>query len=154
MSFDVDCGYLTPGHRFIVRGINDAGLIPGPEPESASRPDDYYPAITLEYELVPGVDPAEVAGPGRGVFSFLVGIDYDADIPLPWTPNDHGAIAPFEGGESTHGSRGSWPLPRQARILRFTLTGVDDATGNPQSEPDGVLVVDLAGETADWRPAR
>lgn len=74
-------------------------------------------------------------------------------MPLPWTPNDHGAIAPFQGGNNTDGSRGSWPLPRQARILRFVLTGVNEATGNPRDHPDGVLVVDLADETAEWRRA-
>lgn len=152
MSFDVDCGHLTPGHRFIARGLGDDGLISGPEPESASRPDDYYPGITLYYELVPGVEPAELQGVGRG-FPFLVGIGYEADVPLPWTPNDHGAIAPFQGGNSTDGSRGSWPLPRQARILRFVLTGFNEATGHPRDHPDGVLVVDLADETAEWRRA-
>ena len=29
VSFDVDCGYLLPGHRFIARGICDDGLVQG-----------------------------------------------------------------------------------------------------------------------------
>lgn len=119
LPFDVDCGYLIQGHRFIARGIFDAGLLESDEGRSA-------PAFSLEYELVPGISASEER---QGPWNYLVGIEYTADVPLPWDPNDCGAIAPARGGESTHGSRGDWPLPRTARVLHFALSGVDPATG-------------------------
>jgi hypothetical protein len=145
LTFDVDCGYLLKDHRFIARGIRDNGLVDGAPfgaPEAG-----FVPAFSLEYELVPGIE--DSPGP---VFRYLVGITYTADVPLPWTPTDGGAIAPSRGGPSTHGSRGTWPLPRSAQILRFDLTGIDDATGWPRPQPDGTLTVDLGAGTANWNP--
>jgi hypothetical protein len=139
--FDVDCGYLLEAHRFIARGLRDDGLVSGPDREPV-------PGFSLEYELVPGVGPTD--GPP---FPFLVGIAYEVDVPLPWVPNDGGAIAPLAGGPSTHGSRGSWPLPRDARLLRFMLTGIDESTGWERHEPDGVLEVDLQDGSARWEPS-
>jgi hypothetical protein len=140
-AFDVDCGELVHGHRFIARGICDQGTDDWHDTPTA------VPVFSLEYELVPGVPSSD----DERFFSFLVGIEYEADVPLPWEPNDSGAIAPFEGGPTTHGSRGDWPLPRSARVLRFVLTGVDQSTGFPRAEPSGVLTVDLRHATADWR---
>ena len=144
LAFDVDCGELIHGHRFIARGIRDKGTI--------DRPDDAgeSPGFSLEYELVPGVP----RGEDGNLFSYLVGVAYEADVPLPWHPNDGGAIAPFEGGASTHGSRGDWPLPPSARVLRFVLTGVDPSTGFERDVPDGVLIVDLYDQSATWKPLR
>ncbi len=73
-----------------------------------------YPCVSLEYELVPGVENAEGVD---GIGPLLVGIEYEADVPLPWEPTDGGAIAPFVGGSTTHGTRGAWPLPREAGSL-------------------------------------
>jgi hypothetical protein len=106
-----------------------------------------FPAFSLEYELVPGIPASGDDSP----LAYLVGIEYEADVPLPWRPNDGGAIAPFEGGPTTHGSRGDWPLPRSARVLRFVLTGVDPATGFQRVEPSGVLTVDLLDASASWQ---
>jgi hypothetical protein len=30
VEFDVDCGYLIEGHRFIARGLEDNGIESGP----------------------------------------------------------------------------------------------------------------------------
>ena len=141
LAFDVDCGHLVPGHRFIARGIVDQGTMTGPDGTPA------FPAFSLDYELAPGIPQTEDR---RAPFSYLVGIEYEADVPLPWTPNDSGAIAPFRGGATTHGSRGNWPLPRAATVLRFILTGVDTA-GTPHDEPDGVLTIDLQQGSARWK---
>lgn len=141
--FDVDCGELVQGHRFIARGLCDTGTLEWDQGRSA-------PGFSLEYELVPGIEDEEPRAP----WGYLVGIEYTADVPLPWEPNDGGAIASPRGGTSTHGSRGDWPLPRGARMLRFTMTGVDATTGHPRNESDGVLVVDLSSETAVWEPSR
>ena len=105
-----------------------------------------YPAFTLEYELVPGV-PAEADG---DFFSFLVDITYNADVALPWHPNDGGVIAPFEGGGATHGARGDWPLPPDATVLTFTLAGVSEAGFADHTNPAGDLVVDLIQGDAAW----
>jgi hypothetical protein len=109
-----------------------------------------YPGFSLEYELVPGVDPVQSGG---NLFRYLVGVSYTADVELPWFPTDGGAIAPFEGGDATHGSRGDWPLPPDATVLTFSLAGVDAAGFADHDNPAGDLVVDVTRGTAVWRPA-
>jgi hypothetical protein len=140
VSFDLDCGELVPGYRFVGRGVADCGLMPPFDGHSA------VPGISLEYELVPGVAPLD--NPAE-MFRFLVGVEYTADAELPWEPNDGGAIAPFEGGPSTHGSRGDWPLPDGARSLTFTLFPVG-ASGSQSLDPAGAIEVDLIERTAVW----
>lgn len=138
-TFDLDCGELVPGHRFIGRGLRDTGLMPAYD----DGPD--RPSFSFEYELVPGVREGEF----RSAFGYIVGIGYDADVELPWDPNDSGVIAPAEGGTSTHGSRGDWPLPAEAKVLTFTLVAVN-TDGWQVENPAGELVVDLAEGTATW----
>lgn len=159
VSFDLDCGELVPGHHFVGRGVSGPYRMPipgqwdddDPERERLRAFEDAggYPAFTLEYELVPGVSAAEAGG---DFFRFMVGVDYAADVTLPWYPNDGGVIAPFEGGVATHGARGDWPMPPDATVLTFTLTGVGP-NGLPDPDPAGNLVVDLARGDAAWRPA-
>jgi hypothetical protein len=161
MVFDVDCGELIPGHHFIARGLGGpfrASTVDrwnGDDPTDALLMAQFeeaggYPAFTLEYELVPGVTSAEGEG---NFFHFLVGVSYDADVELPWYPNDGGAIAQFEGGDATHGSRGDWPLPPTANVLTFSLASPDSAGFANSESPAGDLVVDVARGTARWRPA-
>lgn len=155
VSFDVDCGELIPGHRFVARGLAGPYRLPIGEwaDDSASREQlrefeeaGGYPGFSLEYELVPGVAPLERED---SFFRYLVGITYQADADLPWFPADGGAIAPFEGGAATHGSRGDWPLPPDATVLTFSLAGTGpDGRGIPA----GNLVVDLVRGDAVWRP--
>lgn len=159
LSFDVDCGELVPGHHFIARGLRGPHRTPIPdgwdgdaaEYEQMLEFEDAggYPAFCLEYELAPGVSAAEAEG---DFFRFLVGISYTADVPLPWYPSDGGAIAPFTGGATTHGSRGDWPLPPNARVLTFSLAGVATAWFADSANPAGNLVVDLVCGNAVWRP--
>jgi hypothetical protein len=143
LAFDVDCGYLIEGHRLIARGIKDDGVIDSFGWNGTGG--EFVPVFSFEYELVPGVD-----APGDPPFGYLVQINYTADVVLPWEPTDGGAIAPFSGGSTTHGSRGSWPLPRDARILRFEMSGIDPSTGWPRARPDGTLTVDLQDMSAVW----
>ena len=157
-SFDVDCGELLPGHRFIARGL--AGTYPLPIPEEWEGDDAQYaemlgyidaggyPGFSLEYELTPGI-PA--GAEEDGFFRYLVRIEYEADVQLPWYPQDGGAIAAFAGGETTHGSRGDWPLPPAAQVLTFTMYRVNDA-GFTEEAPAGRLIVDLPGNSARWQP--
>jgi hypothetical protein len=146
-TFDFDCGELVPGHRFIARGISRCRI---PGPDENERDDGQMTGIGFEYELVPGVP----AHPGRELFAYLVSIRYEADVDLPWGPADGGAIAPFEGGSSTHGSLGDWPLPDDARLLTFTLFGVDPETRRSSySNPAGRVIVDLVTKRAEWQPA-
>jgi hypothetical protein len=161
LVFDVDCGELVPGHHFIARGLGgpfrtstldrwNGDDIPDARLMAEFEEAGGYPAFTLEYELVPGVGAAEARG---DFFRFLVGVTYEADVELPWYPNDGGMIAPFEGGEATHGARGDWPLPPDATVLTFSLASPDpDGFADP-GNPAGNLVVDLARGTAVWRPA-
>lgn len=142
LSFDIDCGELIAGHRVIARGLKDQGTMTV-DGQSA-------PGFSLEYELVPGVESQY----DRNIFHYLVGIDYQADTPLPWPANESGAIATFNGGPSTHGSGGDWPLPEGTRHLTFRLTGIDETTGGPRQEEDGVLEIDLQEGSAHWYTRR
>jgi hypothetical protein len=141
VTFDVNCGELLPGHDFVARGLSDDGH--GTGTDDAAAPVQLF---SLEYELVPGVPPSEADDLSR----HLVGVYYSADVDLPWEPVDGGAIAPFEGGASTHGSRGSWPLPAAARRLTFDLHAVPRGQRWPNDTAAGQLVVDLAAGTARW----
>jgi hypothetical protein len=159
LSFDVDCGELVPGHHFIARGLGGPFRLPIPDDWDGDIAEyehmlEYeeaggYPGFTLEYELVPGV----AAGPaGKDFFRYLVGVSYAADVKLPWWPNDGGVIAPFEGGDATHGARGDWPLPPDAKVLTFSIAAVNAAGFADSGNPAGDLVVDVAHGTAVWQP--
>jgi hypothetical protein len=142
LAFDVDCGEVVGGHRLIARGLADCGTI---EVEEGTAP-----GFSLEYELVPGVPPLEDA---RNMFDFIIHVEYEADVPLPWQAVDGGAIAPFEGGASTHGSMGTWPLPSGARTLRFHVSGPHrrrQGGGLERSPVEGILEVDLLAGAARW----
>lgn len=169
LSFDVDCGEVLPGHRFIARGLSGPWLLDLPELDEDEEEDEDetghtldrgpfeeyrtseqitedvagaggYPGFALEYELVPGLRE------DQNLFEALVGVWYEADVPLPWEPGDSGALAPFQGGSSTHGSRGDWPLPPDTRVLTFTLQrpmhAADDSLGQ--------LLVHLTTGEATW----
>lgn len=169
VTFDVDCGEVLPGHRFVARGLSGPLVIALPEPlldeddddddewrsEGDEPSEEYrtpeqvaldvaggpgYPGFDLEYELVPGLRD------GQDFFDALVGIWYEADVLLPWDPDDNGVLARFEGGSSTHGSRGAWPLPPDARVLTFTLNPPMAFGGDPFGE----LVVHLDTAQARW----
>ena len=89
--------------------------------------------MSLEYELVPGVESTEGVD---GIGPLLVGIEYEADVPFPWEPTDGGAIARLiRGAPTTHPTRGAWPLPRDAVSLRFTLYRVDEGSRWPTKRP-------------------
>ena len=146
MCFDIECGELVPGHRFVARGLSDVGPLDVPE-WTKTVADSSVQGFAFEYELVPAVPPHHA----QDIFRYLVGISYEADAELPWDPIDGGAIAPFEGGPSTHGSRGDWPLPAGARRLTFTLFGIPPGSRFPSDTAAGELVVDLVLGTAEWR---
>lgn len=114
------------------------------ELEAAAR---RVPGFDLWYELVPGLTEAEDED---GFFPYLVAVDYSADLPLPWEISDGGAMAPSEGGMSTAGCRGAWPIPDGARILTFEITGFDKDTREENDTPDGTLSVDLTTKDATW----
>ncbi len=160
LVFDVDCGELVPGHHFIARGLGGPFRASTLDRRNGDDPPDPrlmaefeeaggYPAFTLEYELVPGVSAAEAE---RNFFRFLADVSYDADVELPWYPNDGGVIAPFAGGDATHGARGDWPLPPDATVLTFSIAGVNAAGYADRENPAGDLVVDMVRGDAAWRP--
>lgn len=130
-AFDIDCGPMAQGHHFVARGL------------AASLSDDG--GISLEYELVPGVE----VGPEERIFHYIVGIEYRPDVELPEEPQDGGAMAPFEGGPSTHGSRGDWPLPDGAQRLTFRIFPVE-TSGFQAETAAGDLTVDLTTGAATW----
>jgi hypothetical protein len=142
LAFDIDCGEIVVGHRFIARGLADCGTI---ETDEFSAP-----GFSLEYELVPGVQPLNDP---QNMFNYIVHVTYEADVALPWQAADGGAIAPFDGGATTHGSLGDWPLPSGARGLRFKLSGPhrrQPGGGLKRSPVEGLLEVDLVAGSARW----
>ncbi len=143
LTFDVDCGEQLSGHVFVGRGLSDDGVGSGPEEDQPGTQ-----LFSLEYELVPGVAPQF----RHDFFRFLVRIEYSADVELPWDATYGGAIAPFEGGTSTHGSRGSWPLPADAKRLHFDLYPVPQGQIWPADDSSGRLTVDLTEQSARWMP--
>lgn len=142
VAFDLDCGELVRGHHFVARGIAATGELPSQEGDRSAG------GISFEYELVPGVEPTDDGG---AFFRYLVGVEYSADVALSRDTNDCGAIAPFKGGASTHGSRGDWPLPAGARHLTFILHPSEDS-GFQSAKPAGAVDVDLQEHAAAWRP--
>jgi hypothetical protein len=148
LSFDVDCGELIPGHHLIARGLSDAGRLIAAD-RDGSAVDQMVAGFCLEYELVPGV-PADRSD---NFFGYVVQIDYRADVDLPWEPVDGGALAPFEGGPSTHGGRGDWPLPADARLLTFAMHRIVPGTTFPDATATGELRVDLSSGSAEWHPS-
>ncbi len=146
LSFDVDCGELLPGHRFVARGLSGPERLQVDGPLDSGAVDDGF---FLEYELVPGVP----ASPSSSVVATRVRVSFDAGGAFPADLHDGGAIAPFVGGPTTHGSRGPWPLPPGARVLTFALTGPVVTGAEAVPAPVGRLVVDLDRRDAHWELA-
>lgn len=111
----------------------------------------HVPGFMFHYELVPGLTEAE-ADAGGDDFPWIVDVEYTADRDLPWPIDDGGALEPAYGGSATHGVHECWPIPDGARVLKFTLRGIDSETGYSHEEPDGHLTVDLSTRTARWLP--
>jgi hypothetical protein len=114
LSFDVDVGELVRRHRVIARGIclHGGGLV-------------------LQYEIAPGIKARMWRRGVRALlFSVACGTDAGTDVKEPGL----GAIAPGEGGATTHGSR-SFPLPPDgARVVWFEFFAAgDDRRDQPVS---------------------
>jgi len=111
----------------------------------------HVPGFIFHYDLVPGLTEAE-AEAGGGSIPWIVEVDYTADRDLPWPVSDGGAMEPAEGRPATHGVCEPWPIPNGARVLTFTLRGIDVETGYSRENPDGQLTVDLSTHSARWVP--
>jgi hypothetical protein len=142
VSFDIDCGELVPGHHFVARGLSPS-VIRNLKEDSHGQ----VPVVDFLYDFVPGLTEDEEEG---GFFPYLVQFEYAADRPLPWEESGGGATGPSEGGASTPGFEGPWPIPDGAQLLMFDLTGFDKDTRVENDEPDGTLTVNLATKTAVW----
>jgi hypothetical protein len=122
LSLDLDVGELVRGHRVIVRGIclHGGGLV-------------------LQYELAPGITARMQR---RGVPALFFGVAYGSDVPAEDEDqgSEVGALAPGEGGATTHGSR-SFPLPPDnARLAWFEFFA---AAGDSYERPVSKMTVDL-----------
>ena len=109
--------------------------------------------VDLVYELVPGVEAAEA--PTDRSQPFTVDATYGADVPLLWStggtgPDGSGGtgwIEKYQGGASTLGGLGPWPVPDGAQHLTFWLHA---ATGDYKCR--GALRVDLSNHAVRWDP--
>jgi hypothetical protein len=120
LSFDVDIGELVRGHRVIARGIclHGGGLV-------------------LQYEIAPGITARMWR---RGIPALLFSVAYGTDAGADDEESGMGAIAPGEGGATTHGSR-SFPLPPDgARLAWFEFFAASD---DRRDQPVSKMTVDL-----------
>ena len=153
MTFDVSCGQaLVPGHTFVARGLADGGRSRDDLSARDRSLNDECQMVDLVYEIVPGVEPAEA--PRDGAQPFTVDATYAADVALPWSTGGTGPDGmggpcwheSYQGGESTVGGLGPWPVPDGAQRLTFWLHAVDTFSCC------GTLQVDLSTSTAQWEP--
>ena len=108
--------------------------------------------VDLVYELLPGVALSEA--PVEKSQPYTVDATYDTDVPLSWSTGGSGPdglggpcwVEKYEGGSSTIGGLGPWPVPHGARELTFWLQAADDFTCR------GALRVDLRSQEARWEP--
>ena len=118
LTFDVSCGDdLLPGHTFVARGLADEGRSQDDLRSGDQTLHDVCHMVDLVYELVPGVEAAEA--PSDRSQPFTVDATYGADVPLFWStggtgPDGSGGpgwIEKYQGGSSTVGGLGPWPIP-------------------------------------------
>jgi len=155
VTFDISCGRdLLPGHTFIARGLADQGRSRDDLSSGDQALHDVCQMVDLVYELAPGVQAAEA--PTDRSQPFTVDATYGTDVPLFWStggtgPNDSGGpgwIEKYQGGSSTVGGLGPWPIPDGAQHLTFWLHAADDHTCR------GALRVDLRTHTVRWDPIK
>ncbi len=120
----MDVGELVRGHRVIARGICLHGG-----------------RLVLQYELAPGITARMQR---RGIPALLFSVAYGTDAGAGADADDEqpglGAIAPGEGGATTHGSR-SFPLPPHgARLAWFEFFAASD---DRRDHPVSKMTVDL-----------
>lgn len=153
MTFDVGCGDdLLPGHTFVARGLADGGRSRDDLSSGDQTLHEECQMVDLVYELVPGVEPAEV--PTEKMRPFTVDATYGADVASSWSTGGtgpEGSGGPgwhetYRGGSSTVGGLGPWPVPDGAQHLTFWLHAADDYRCR------GALTVDLRDHTARWEP--
>ena len=100
----------------------------------------------------PGVEAAEA--PTDKSQPFTVDATFGADVPLFWSTGGTGPggsggpgwIEKYQGGSSTLGGLGPWPVPYGAQHLTFWLHAADD------DKCRGALKVDLNNHAARWEP--
>ncbi len=158
VSFDVDCGELVPGHHFIARGLSDQGFSRDDFTDSDPAGREEYRMTCLEYELVPGLTPEEVAAGHVGYQA--IDAAYAADVPPSWDTGDSrsgpGSLYKATGGPSTEGQCGPHPLPQEAQRVSFTLfpitrEGIAKGRRAAVDEPAGTLAIDLIAKSAVWQ---
>jgi hypothetical protein len=153
IPLNIDCGTVVPGHRVILVGLSDGGR----SRNDLSRDHDVEcQMVSLEYDLVPGVDPGEVADGFDE--RFMVQASYRSDVELPWTTagdsgTGPGGIELFAGGPRTHGTLGPWPVPDGARTLTFVFYRPPTSTRDSSSRVAGTVDIDLVARTARWSAA-
>jgi hypothetical protein len=145
---------VVPGHRVLVTGLSDDGR--SRDNLTSQEQDVECQMVSLEYDLIPGVEPGEVVDGFNE--RFLMEASYRADVQLPWTTAGHGGTGPcsiefYAGGARTHGSLGPWPVPDGARRVTFVLYR---PRSSPQDSTDiaaGTVEIDLVARTAEWSAA-
>jgi hypothetical protein len=152
MTFDVSCAdTLFPAHTFIARGLADGGRLRDDLTSQDHSLNEECQMVDLVYELVPGVPQLTRTGSRPST----VDATYGADVSLPWSTGGTGPgglggpgwLEKFQGGESTIGGLGPWPVPDAAQRLTFWLHDVDNGTCR------GALHIDLQSRSVDWVPA-
>ena len=143
-AFNVDCGELAGRFRFVATRLRGAGW--------TVRDEVNYRMVFLEYELLPVVpaDPEALVT--------LRPVPFDATIlcvpdrPAPWSADDGRSIRHIVGPQGISGSRGPWPVAKGVRLIKFVISRQPTPGTRTSGNPAGVLLVDMAGWRAAWRP--
>lgn len=162
LSFNVDCGELLPGHRFVARGLREDGY--SDDSVNGEYMGHYegkpvHPVVSLVYALIPGLSQPEDGGNGLDVDVRVV-LDPPAD-PAVW-----GAVLTMgserdarPGGSETAGAFGPFVLPEATKRVTVELEQISIApTDSPRRTESGserrlgTLEIELTSGTARWTP--
>ena len=141
-AFQVDCGQLAPRYRFIARSLNSAG--------TAHRGTELCRLVYLTYELHPLTGPGDQR-PTSPVL-FTAPIVCFPDHPVPWADSDGRERHHTVTGSRVIGRRGTWPLARNVRRVRFMINQQTPPGIPSLPNPAGTLIIDVGSGRAAWRP--
>lgn len=143
-AFNVDCGELARCFRFVATRLRGAGW--------TIRDAVNYRLVFLDYVLLPVVptDRQQIAT-GRPA-PFDATILCVPDLPAPWSAADGRSSRHIIGPQGISGSRGPWPVPTGVRLIKFVISRQPALGARPSVRPAGVLLVDLVGGRASWKP--
>jgi hypothetical protein len=162
VAFDVDCGEVLAGHRFLAKGLRHDG---NSDDRTLSDYSEHVPGkpvhrmVSLTYSLVPGLPEDELRG--RSDVDARISLEPPAD-PDYWDAvlNVGGEQDAIRSGDETQGAIGPFVLPDPTRrvIIELAEVMIDRSVENrPRGDEGeriaGRLEIDIPAGQASWTPA-